>query len=74
MVSGLRHGADSPDEELWTIAAWWCGRLGVLVDWQRAPDHSSMLCGILSTTWMDFSWLFIVSYDGCNSDALAQTR
>jgi hypothetical protein len=36
MVSGLRHGADHSDEELWTIAAWWCGRLGVLVDWQRA--------------------------------------
>jgi hypothetical protein len=36
MVLGLRHGEDYSDEELWTIATWWCGRLGVLVDWWRA--------------------------------------
>jgi hypothetical protein len=25
-----------------TIASWWCGKLGVLVDWQRA--HFTVVC------------------------------
>jgi hypothetical protein len=36
MVYDLRQGVDCPNEELWTIAAQWCGRLGVLMDWWRA--------------------------------------
>jgi hypothetical protein len=36
MVSGLRHGEHHRYEELWTIVGWWCGKLGVLVDWRRA--------------------------------------
>jgi len=35
MIYGLRHGEDRSYEELWAIAAQWCGRLGVLVDWWR---------------------------------------
>jgi hypothetical protein len=36
MVSGLRHGADCLDEELWNIVTRWCSELIVLVDLQRA--------------------------------------
>jgi hypothetical protein len=36
MVSGLRHGVDRPDEELWIIGYQWYGRLDVMVDWWRA--------------------------------------
>jgi hypothetical protein len=64
MVSGLRHGADRSDEELWTIAAWWCGRLGVLVDWWRARI-TTVCCvagcqpvdGLLVTCHSELRWV-----------------
>jgi hypothetical protein len=59
MVSGLRHGAHYPNEELWTIASRWCGRLGVLVDWWRAKI-TTICCvvGFQSYGWTSsgFSW------------------
>jgi hypothetical protein len=59
MVSGLRHGADHPDEELWDYCnsvVWQVGSSGGLVE---SPDHKVCCveyfqpCGWTSG---DFSW------------------
>jgi hypothetical protein len=49
---------------------WQVGSSGGLVE---SLDHSSMLCGRLSTLWLDFHWLVMVSCNGYSSGALAPT-
>jgi hypothetical protein len=63
MVSGLRHGVDYPDEELWTIVAPWCGKLGVLLDWWRVRITTiCCVAGCQACGWNsnDLSWLVVM--------------
>jgi hypothetical protein len=59
MVSSLRHVVGHLDKELWDITSRWCGRLGVLVDWQR--DWIKIVCSVeyfqpCRWTLGDLSW------------------